>query len=512
MNNKTPYYEHKQLVIEETPQDTPEYWRAYQQQFLLARSLPYNMQFVMACAEANKTNYDNLEQELKNLLKLLRLAYQAQQTEAICCFVQHLCKPAGVLEVRGYFSEQEYWLERGIEIAHHTERQGDFVEFIIHRAICTNRNNLELAYQRWLEVEAFMEFWRGVIPDENINAGLILVYINVGYIVFRGFKNLTEAKKLYQQALELSETIVGSSAYNVSKLVSLAALSEIYLEEGNYAQAKVVLQESLALSLKEADPHIIMGCELVYAQLAQAEGDDRQAEMLYRRGWDFYKELNAPVRKIELANRLGELTWQRGNYLEAKTWFEKAYQLAQASDDKRSLIITFKSLGTLSYLTSDYAQGQQYLQKSLYLAQELGDPILLEQSKFIYYNIAYSLPIWSGIINFSSGFEVGSSINTLSGILLGLTGVALSWFGRQNVYIFMASFAFFGATAAYNISVLLQLSFGLKILIAIPSGIFFAYISTRLTLWSGRFLGKIVRVWFVRSLLMRVRRILLGFK
>ncbi len=179
----------------------------------------------------------------------------------------------------------------------------------------------------------------------------------------------SQAKTLLEESLTLRRELRDKAgiAWAVGELGALAQ------RKGDYGQARALLEESLTLSREQEDKGNIAWALSELGLLARVQGDYGQARELLEEALTLFRELGY---KANIASILGEFGTQarlQGDYGQARDLLEESLTLFRELGDKDSSASILGELGTLARFQGDFSQARDLLEESLSLRRELGD-------------------------------------------------------------------------------------------------------------------------------------------
>jgi len=178
----------------------------------------------------------------------------------------------------------------------------------------------------------------------------------------------SQARILLEESLALYRE-VGDTGGIADALYELGTLA---WHQDDYGRARALHEESLALYREVGDN---VGIARVLGQLgslAQVQGDYSQARTLFEEGLALYRELGHKMNITWVLTALGLLARLQGDYSRARTLFEESIALQRELGAKDFLSWALAELGTLTRLQEDYSQARTLFEESLSLSREVG--------------------------------------------------------------------------------------------------------------------------------------------
>ncbi len=148
-------------------------------------------------------------------------------------------------------------------------------------------------------------------------------------------------------------------------------------QQGDYAQAETLLQESLALFRRLDDPWNIANTLNSLGLIATDQADYERAEGYYRAGLAGRRTLGDTAGIAISLNNLGVVTRYQGHYAAARQFFRESLVLRQQLGDSWGLANTLYNLAESAQCDRDYEQARTLYRESLVLLRELGNRPLM---------------------------------------------------------------------------------------------------------------------------------------
>ena len=171
--------------------------------------------------------------------------------------------------------------------------------------------------------------------------------------------------------------------------VSLVGFWEI---RGHFREGRVLLEQSLALSGRVISP--IRG-EALYGEgyMALLQGDYDQAEVLQQESLALFRELGDKPGMTKSLRILGSLARARNTYRLARSLLEEALVLSRELGDKKGIASTREVLAQVYTAQGDYAKARMLLEENLALYSALGE---FYRTDYVLFNLANVLFLSKG--------------------------------------------------------------------------------------------------------------------
>jgi predicted ATPase/DNA-binding CsgD family transcriptional regulator len=189
------------------------------------------------------------------------------------------------------------------------------------------------------------------------------------YWVIRGY--LSEGRRFLEALSQFLHATPGTE----TRARALAAAAEISWSLDDYAAARTLAEESVAIARELEDKACLAHALSRLAWVRYSQGDPTAAQPLIEEGITLAREVKDEWLLTSLLFRLGVIHFYQINATVARAQFEQSAALFRERADKHELA---KSLDWLAYCIAsegDLGQAQALWQESLTLAQQVGDQI-----------------------------------------------------------------------------------------------------------------------------------------
>jgi predicted ATPase/DNA-binding CsgD family transcriptional regulator len=178
------------------------------------------------------------------------------------------------------------------------------------------------------------------------------------------------ARALHEESLAIRRTLGDARA--VAR--SLGHLGDVAHQRGDYATAQQLFQESL-ITLRAVDDR--QGIAEVLDKLGltvRCRGDYATARALYEEALAVCRELGDPLREALILNNLGRVAYYQADYPAARALHEASLRLRRQVGDRRGMATSLGDLGDVAHQLGDYDAARALRHESLSLWQQLEDP------------------------------------------------------------------------------------------------------------------------------------------
>lgn len=193
--------------------------------------------------------------------------------------------------------------------------------------------------------------------------------------------NFQNAIGLTERALSL---LPAGEAGEAERYPLLDLLAKAYLFLSQYATAKTLLEESLAIARKRGDKTGISASLRGLGGVALYTGDLVIARQMFEETIALGRELNDPTVVLQSTSNLGSVYTFMGDFATAQEHYEQALQMSRDVGDRKTAVKILTNLGGLANYRGDFATAAANFEESLKMAQQLGDRYIVSQ---IYSNL-----------------------------------------------------------------------------------------------------------------------------
>ena len=210
---------------------------------------------------------------------------------------------------------------------------------------------------------------RWLTEREPMKAGQVAASLTLFWI-YRGY--LSEARRWLDSALEMNV-----DAPTDIRLRLLNSLALVARHQGDHAAARRAAEESLKLTRSANDlPQIILSCHAV-AGLETREGNFAAARELIEEALSISRRLGDEKQIAFTLSFLGNLLLAERKAAQARPPIEESLAISQRLDLRGNVIINLTNLGTAGYYEGDIGCASRNFHRSLILAREMGNKILV---------------------------------------------------------------------------------------------------------------------------------------
>jgi len=181
-----------------------------------------------------------------------------------------------------------------------------------------------------------------------------------------------QAKVLCEESLALFREL-GDKRGMVASLNGLGLIvGQATRTRNDYAVARALYQESLAIVRELGDLWGIAETLWDFARVAIYQGDHTAGNPLCEESLAIFRELGDRRRIAEILGFLGYMTFSQGNYTTELTSMEESLTIMRELGDRRSSARLLWLLGYAASVQDDYAKARTFYAEALAILQELG--------------------------------------------------------------------------------------------------------------------------------------------
>jgi predicted ATPase/DNA-binding SARP family transcriptional activator/Tfp pilus assembly protein PilF len=182
----------------------------------------------------------------------------------------------------------------------------------------------------------------------------------------RGYLNL--GRGYLSRALSRDEC----SAPTADRAKALQGAGSLANSQGDFASARVSLEESLTLRRELGDRRGIAASLFNLGLVAYAQGDYAAAKSLYEESLAIRRELGDKAGIAASLFNLGLVAYAQGDYAAAKSLYEESLAIRRELGDRRGIAVLLENLGLVVRSQGDYAAAKSLYEESLAIRRELG--------------------------------------------------------------------------------------------------------------------------------------------
>ncbi|MFI3218570.1 MAG: tetratricopeptide repeat protein [Methylococcales bacterium] len=191
--------------------------------------------------------------------------------------------------------------------------------------------------------------------------------------------NTASAIDFYQQALGIAQQLATSILIPAIISTLYADLADAFMDGGDYAQAKVHCEQSLAIDKEIGDTRGVAVVQLQLGTLAMYRGDLHAAEQSCQSVLKMFAALNEPKMEATVWNKLGEVHRRAKSWQAAEHAYRESARIKETLGDTLSAANTWANLAIVTAAQGNTDAAEQWYRKAIDV-QRQGNPTNLASS------------------------------------------------------------------------------------------------------------------------------------
>ena len=176
-----------------------------------------------------------------------------------------------------------------------------------------------------------------------------------------------------QEEMEAALARKEAQQRTAARAEALWKMSVLTMPRGDFAQARTLFEESLAIYRELNDPRGIANCLDHFGWLACISGDFPQAQVLLEESTQVYQQLDDRNGLARSLFSLANVKTHQGDYALARTLFERSLDIRRQLGDNTGVALGLGGLAWINCLRGDYEEAQTFLEESLHSWKASGD-------------------------------------------------------------------------------------------------------------------------------------------
>jgi tetratricopeptide (TPR) repeat protein len=171
----------------------------------------------------------------------------------------------------------------------------------------------------------------------------------------------------------ISRALVGQDATSAARAKALSGAANLASNQGDYEGARVLHEESLAISREISD---LRGVAVSLANLAHItynQGDHSATRSLHEESLAISRELGDRLLVANSLSSLGNVASDIGSYSTARSLQEESLAIRRELGDRGGIAWSLYNLGSVNFHQDDYGAAWTLFGESLTISRELGD-------------------------------------------------------------------------------------------------------------------------------------------
>jgi len=311
------------------------------------------IEYLRKAGEVSQKNYAN-DAALEYYRQLLPLLKDVKEKTQI-----HL-RRGQVYEFIGKWGEAETDYHAALESA-----KDDMASKASAQYAMGKLNRLRGDYESALEWLGQAKEARTTLEDAT---GLSQVLIETSILLLRKGE-YAQARTLLNEGLALARK--AGDKFNTAQ--ALNNLGNVISDQGDTVAARASYEESLALRREMGDKAGIAGSLNNLGIVAITQGDYTVARALYEESLALVREIGDKRGITSALNNLGGVAYEQGDSTAARAFFEESLALKREMGDRRGIAMSLNNLGSLVQIQGDYATARGLYEECLILCKEMED-------------------------------------------------------------------------------------------------------------------------------------------
>ncbi len=182
------------------------------------------------------------------------------------------------------------------------------------------------------------------------------------------------------QSKTIQSNILQKKSPNIQLADSLFSIGEKYQGEGNFLQALIYFNKSLAINLSINNIKNTGNCFNKIGTTYYYQGEYLKALTYYNQCIESYKKINFTKGIAGALNNIGAIHYYLGNYPKALEFYKRAGAIQETIGDKKIIAITALNIGGIYFNVKDYDNAMKYYNKAYFTYKKLKDEKAIAQS------------------------------------------------------------------------------------------------------------------------------------
>src|SRR6266571_2485940 len=178
-----------------------------------------------------------------------------------------------------------------------------------------------------------------------------------------------EARRLYSESLAIKERLGDQGG----RAGTLHQLGNIAKDQGEYEEARRLYSEVLTISERLGDQGGRAGTLHQLGMIAQDQGKYEEARRLYSEVLTIYERLGNQGGRAGTLHQLGMIAQDQGEYEEARRLYSESLTISERLGDQGGRAMTLHQLGMIAQDQGEYEEARRLYSESLTISERLGD-------------------------------------------------------------------------------------------------------------------------------------------
>ena len=166
---------------------------------------------------------------------------------------------------------------------------------------------------------------------------------------------------------------VSGGEASVARATALAGAGYLAQNQGDFAEARTLSEESLTLFRQAGDQRGCGTALRVLAMVAHAQGDWAEARAFYEEGLTLSRQAGPQWAVAHTLCNLGKVALHLGDYAEARALCEESLTVFRQAENLGGIAYPLKILAEIAHYLGDWAEARALYEESLTLFRQVGD-------------------------------------------------------------------------------------------------------------------------------------------
>lgn len=186
---------------------------------------------------------------------------------------------------------------------------------------------------------------------------------------------LPEAKELWRQSIAVLRQAGASGRWELAGALSLLGTHICFCED--YAQADLLLQESLAVATEVGDTFLLGIVRESLGQTAQWQGEYRAAIPHLQQSLNYFEQVSERRYRAFTLNNWGRAICGMGQYAQAEELLTESLEIRRVLGDQIGVAFSLLDQGKLAGAQGYIAEAKQQIEASLAICEEIGERMVI---------------------------------------------------------------------------------------------------------------------------------------
>ena len=182
-----------------------------------------------------------------------------------------------------------------------------------------------------------------------------------------------EGAALFEQAIADAQTLAHNPAWEIAMGHWLAFQAMFVYRQNRLADAKQILEQSLALLEKHGDSAELIDALWILGQVTWARGEFGESARHLHRALDARRAIRSPWQMTTCSLLLGTVEYELGNYVDSYSLLTESLTIARAQGDPTLISYAISALSRSAHQPGRLSEIETLLREGCQLAQESGN-------------------------------------------------------------------------------------------------------------------------------------------